>query len=94
MPQPNTSYPREEDGNIMPVPGVEQPRHTKFVRVLQNTDFHVTYLPYYLTIGKVYRVLQDYPIKIINNQGYPWLLSEEDRTAYWDWALFTSLIGV
>lgn len=72
----------------MPVPVVEQPKHTKFVRVLNNTDFHITYLPENLTIGKVYRVLQDYPIQIINDQGTSWLLSEEDRTTYWDWALF------
>jgi len=94
MPRPSTPYPKEEDGNIMPVFAVKQPRRTKFVRVLNNTDFDITYLPENLTIGRVYKVLQDYPIEIINDQGTPWLLSEEDRTAYWDWALLTSLIGV
>lgn len=78
----------------MPVPDVEQPKRTKFVKILNNTDFHITYLSEHLTIGRVYKVLHDYPIQIINDQGTSWLLSEEDRPTYWDWALLTSLIGV
>ncbi len=78
----------------MPVLAVEQPKPTKFVKILRNEKAFITYKPDYLTVGKIYRVLQDYPIQIINDQGTSWLLSEEDRPTYWDWALLTSLIGV
>lgn len=78
----------------MPVPVVEQPKHTKFVRILKNEDGFITFRSYYLTVDKAYRVLDEFPIEIINDQGDSWLLNVEHKGIYWDWVTLAPLIGV
>lgn len=78
----------------MPVPAVEQPKPTKFVKILRNEESFITFRSYYLTVGKIYRVLAEFPIEIINDQGGSWLLNVEHRGIYWEWASIAPLIGV